>query len=309
VAVVICAYTLDRWSDIVTAVDSLKQQVLQPAEVVLVVDHNDALAARAVKELPRRFDRLRIIPSTGRQGLSGARNTGIAATTTPLVAFLDDDAQPAPTWLAELLKPFADPAVWIVGGRAEPVWQASRPAWWPEEFDWVVGCSHRGLPEQTAEVRNVIGCSMALRREVFAVAGLFRADLGRVGTKPVGCEETELCIRLRQHAASVRITYTPHAVVGHRVSGSRARVGYFLARCYAEGVSKAQISRIVGSGNATSSERAYVTRVLPRAVLRALSEVGRGHVMELTKVVALALGLFTTAWGFLGYKVGNTWRQ
>ena len=62
----------------------------------------------------------------------------------------------------------------------------------------MVGCSYTGLPTRRADVRNVIGAAMAFRREAFTLAGTFSDLVGRVGTTPTGCEETELCIRLRK---------------------------------------------------------------------------------------------------------------
>ena len=61
---------------------------------------------------------IRVLPNTAHRGLSGARNTGIAASIAANVAFLDDDAIPEPTWLAELLAPLAEESVAVVGGRA-----------------------------------------------------------------------------------------------------------------------------------------------------------------------------------------------
>ena len=62
----------------------------------------------------------------------------------------------------------------------------------PREFNWVVGCTHRGMPSTTAPVRNLIGCNMSFRREVFSRIGGFRDQIGRVGARPSGCDETEL---------------------------------------------------------------------------------------------------------------------
>lgn len=50
-------------------------------------------------------------------GPAAARNTGLAAAATPLVAFLDSDVVPEPSWLPPLLAAFEDPAVGLVALR------------------------------------------------------------------------------------------------------------------------------------------------------------------------------------------------
>ena len=132
-----------------------------------------------------------------------------------------------------------------------------RPAWLPEEFLWVVGCSYRGQPEVKAEVRNPIGANMSFRRSAFDQAGLFDSSVGRTFTssRPLGCEETEFSIRLRRLSPGARIIYEPQAVVYHHVDQSRATWRYFLGRCRAEGCSKARVSRLSGASAALSSER------------------------------------------------------
>ena len=116
------------------------------------------------------------------QGLSGARNAGVAVAGGEVVAFLDDDATAAPDWLERLAAGYADPDVLGVGGAIEPVWSTSRPRCFPEEFDWVVGCTYRGLPQTPAPVRNLIGANMSFRRTVLNTIGGFRCDIGRIGS-------------------------------------------------------------------------------------------------------------------------------
>jgi GT2 family glycosyltransferase len=302
VAVVMCAYTAERWSDITDGIRALTRQTAVPSEVVLVIDHNEHLARRARAELTTLLPALQIVPNAGARGLSGARNTGIAATTADIVAFLDDDARPQSDWLAELITPFGDPDVWVTGGRAVPSWPGPRPSWWPKEFDWVVGCSYRGLPSRNARVRNVMGASMAMRRETFLVAGTFREGIGRVGKKPFGGEETELCIRLGQARPGSLIVYAPASVVTHRVSADRVRVGYFVARCLAEGISKAKISATVGGSDATASERSYAAHVLPQGVIRGLHDTVRGRFSGFLRAGAIITGLLTT---LVGYAYGR----
>ncbi|HLI56097.1 MAG TPA: glycosyltransferase, partial [Actinomycetota bacterium] len=46
-SVVVCAYTERRWDDLVAAVASLKAQTDPPFEIILSIDHNPELYARA----------------------------------------------------------------------------------------------------------------------------------------------------------------------------------------------------------------------------------------------------------------------
>jgi glucosyl-dolichyl phosphate glucuronosyltransferase len=235
---------------------------------VLVVDHNPELAARAADELGG--EGVVMVENRHARGLSGARNSGIEVARGDLVAFLDDDALPVDGWLAALVAPFDDPTVVATGGTARPAWADGRPGWFPEEFDWVVGCSYRGQPDGVAEVRNPLGCNMAFRRRVFAGMDGFREGVGRIGRRPLGCEETELCIRLRQRSPGSRILLVPDAVVDHHVTPDRHGFAYFRQRCFAEGISKAAVTDQVGTGDGLSSERSYVTRTLPRGVVAGL---------------------------------------
>jgi glycosyltransferase involved in cell wall biosynthesis len=199
-SVVVCAYTEKRWDDLVAAVRSALDQTRPPLEVILVSDHNPGLLERVRRELPEAA----AVANDGTRGLSGARNTGVRMARGDVIAFLDDDALAAPDWLERLLQPYGDSRVVGVGGLIEPLWPGARPPVLPAEFDWVVGCSYEGLPTDTAPVRNLIGANMSLRRDVFGMVGGFRTDVGRVGTRPLGCEETELCIRIRQRIRAAR---------------------------------------------------------------------------------------------------------
>ena len=289
--VALCTYTADRWSDLVAAVRSTAEQAPRPADqVIVVVDHNDVLLARARRELAG----VEVYPNAGRRGLSGARNTAIAHTRGDVLCFLDDDAEAAPDWLARLRTHYGEDGVLGVGGWAEPAWDERQPRWFPDEFLWVVGCSHRGLPTETAPVRNLIGCNMSIRTDVLRRVGGFDEELGRTADRPLGCEETDLCIRAGAAFTGGRFLLEPRARVRHRVPQSRATWGYFLARCRAEGVSKSWVAGRVGSGPATATERRYVTRTLPSAVGRGMLDAVRGKPWGAARAGAVLAGLFAT---------------
>jgi GT2 family glycosyltransferase len=313
ISVVICAYTEDRWIDLTAAVESLRRQSQPPAEIVVVVDHN----ARLLDRIRNHLRDVVAIPNQQMPGLSGARNSGIAVTSGAVVAFMDEDATAAPNWLERLAAGYLSPSVIGVGGAIVPNWSCVRPGWFPEEFDWVVGCTYRGMPQYPTAVRNLIGCNMSFRRRVLESIGGFRDGIGRIGTRPLGCEETELCIRMRQRWPASLLFYEPSARVYHRVPASRARWGYFHSRCYHEGLSKAAIARLVGAGDALASERTYMLHTLPQAVIRGVAEaIWHDDPAGLARAGAIVAGLTLTAGGYLlGKTAGhlgqaiNEWRQ
>lgn len=293
VAVIICAHTMERLDDLRDAVASVHAQSRPADELLVVIDHNPELQD-ALGDLPAK-----VVANSGPKGLSGARNTGTELASSEVVAYLDDDATADPDWLELLTAPFVDPNVVAVGGWANPNWDTAEPEWFPAEFSWVIGCSHRGLPTELAEVRNVIGCNMAFRRLPVIEAGGFDAGLGRTADRPLGCEETELCIRIRQADPGLKILLEPSATIRHRVPVGRTRWEYFFSRCRAEGNSKAHVSRLVGSDAGLESERAYVASVLPRAFGRAVANLPHSPKANLQRMLAIIGGLAATGGGYL----------
>lgn len=305
ISVVICVYTEDRWEDILAAVSSVRAQSRPAAETLLVVDHNPALYERLVREFKEsrgpRDQHVRVLANAGPRGLSAGRNTGIAAARGEIVAFLDDDAVAERDWLRHFAAGYADPRVMAVGGRTMPAWASGRrPAWFPEEFDWVVGCTYRGIPAGRVRVRNVLGGNASFRRTAFDAAGGFATGIGRDGDKrPLGCEETELCIRLSKALPDAVLLIDDRAVIHHKVPGGRERFGYFRSRTYAEGLSKALVARSVGAGKGLESERRYTTRVLPAGVLRALRDAVLGRPGGAGRAGAIVSGVAAAAGGYV----------
>jgi len=298
-SVVVCAYTDARKELLTMCIGAIFQQLSSEDELIVVIDHNDAL----LEEVSMQYESLAtVVPNTNKQGLCGARNSGVEAASRSVVAFVDDDAQVESGWLDGLRRHYRDPAVVGVGGSAYPVWPGARPSWFPREFDWVVGCSHRGLPVDVSPVRNLLGCNMSFRRSALTQVGGFSTKIGQVGATLVRCDETELCIRLKQSSNVSRLLLDPRIVVRHWVSNDRATVMYFLKRCFFEGLSKHRLSTMVGSSDALSAERSYVATILPIALARGLTGTmsARGERLEhLAQITALVIGLTATAGGYI----------
>lgn len=90
---------------------AIRQLFYRPYEVVVVADAAGRDAISAHLERPY----IRAIANDA-DGISAARNAGIAAASGEIVAFIDDDAVPEPAWLDHLAGAFDDPAVGAATG-------------------------------------------------------------------------------------------------------------------------------------------------------------------------------------------------
>src|SRR5882757_1034851 len=75
VSVVICTYSSERWLALGDAVESVLRQADETVELIVVVDHNAELLARARRALAQ----VVVVENEGERGLSGSRNAGLAA--------------------------------------------------------------------------------------------------------------------------------------------------------------------------------------------------------------------------------------
>ncbi len=294
----LCAYTEQRWNDLLAAVRSVREQSLAAREIIVAIDHNPELLARVRESIPEVIT----VENTGGRGAGEARNCGVHLARGSIVAFLDDDAIAAPGWIEHAATAFDDPRVIGVGGTIEPAWDAEPPRWMPAEFYWTVGCTYAGLPTAPAPVRNLIATNMFVRREVLLALGGFRAGFGKTGARS-GTEETDLCIRASQRWPESIWLHDPAVAISHRVPASRSRLSYFISRCYDEGVAKASIVGFLGGQDGLASEREYTARTLPRGFLDGLRAtlLGRDPV-GVARSLSIALGFAATTTGYLSGK-------
>lgn len=294
VSVIIPAYSMSRWNTLVGAVHSCETQTVRPDEIIVIIDYNEELLARARHTLTG----AKVIANESTKGVSGARNTGVAVATGDIIASLDDDAFAEPDWLENLIAPFEDPSVAGVGGWIYPHWPTSCPEWFPETFYWILGCSYAGLPETGAVIRNAIGANMAMRRRVFDLVGGFTEGIGRVNVVPGGCEETEIAIRYTLEYPNEKFVMNRDAVASQWVPTSRLTWHYFWSRCWSEGVSKANIATLIGTRHGLSAEREHLLRAIPGEAWLCVRRIPRDPLTYLRRLFLIVAGSIFAGAGF-----------
>jgi mycofactocin glycosyltransferase len=196
-----------------------------PAAVIVVDDasYDAAAVARiAVAAGARALRR----PVNG--GPGAARNTGLAAADTPLVAFVDSDCVPGPGWLDALLPHFADPAIGAVAPRIVPD-EPGRT--WLARYEGASSTldmgARAGIVRPRSRVSYVPGAALVVRK---AAAGAGFAEDMQAG------EDVDFVWRLA--AGGWRVRYEPAAAMRHR---HRVRLRAWFARRKDYGTSAADL--------------------------------------------------------------------
>lgn len=190
-------------------------------EVIVVDDGSSDATASIAAEFSFK------VISTENRGLGAARNTGLAAATGEIVAYIDDDAFPDPDWLTYLAAAFTRSAhVGIGGPNIVPGDDA--------DFAQCVARSPGGpvhvlLTDELAE--HIPGCNMAFRRTALEAIGGFDECLTTAG------DDVDVCWRLQ--ARGWTLGFSAAAMVWHRRRSSfkaywRQQRGYGKAEALLE---------------------------------------------------------------------------
>ncbi|MHA2247126.1 MAG: glycosyltransferase family 2 protein [Candidatus Hodarchaeales archaeon] len=242
-SIIVCTFSSERKKFLELNIKSLKNQFFSGNyEVLIVVDRNNQLYQLLHTEYVD-DSIVHIIENDGK-GLTDGRNTGIQSSSGKIVIFLDDDAIPNNMWLHQMYKNYFDKKIIAVGGFTLPLWITPKDKWFPKELYWIFACTYKGHPERRSQVRNLMGCNMSFRRNVFRNIGLFKPILGRTDNYLMTADETEYCIRLSTMKPSAKIIFEPKARVFHLVPSYRISLRYVIRRAYNEGKSKALIRKI-----------------------------------------------------------------
>ena len=159
-----------------------------------------------------------------RIGLCVARNTGWRAAFGRYVVFFDDDAIAKPGWLAAIKATFerAGSSVGVIGGRVDPIWEASRPRWLADEIAGSLTIVHWGDHEKVIrDLRRewLVGANMALPKDLLADIGGFHPWLDRVGNNLISSGDVFLQKEVMRRGYDC--LYVPAIAIEHLVPASR----------------------------------------------------------------------------------------
>ncbi len=225
-SVIVCTY--NRAESLRHTLNALAAQQL-PSTVeweLIVVDNNSSDQTReVVLAAQAQFATLHYLHEP-RQGLSFARNCGIAAARGEVLLFTDDDVRPEPDWIATVLAALEREQAEACGGYIAPDWEVAPPAWLTERFYGFLA-----IKTETAACRIdtldrlPFGANMAFRRQLFDRFGRFDTERGRKGNQLASGEDGELFARLIR--AGIKVIHVPEARVHHRIEAFRVEKRYF----------------------------------------------------------------------------------
>lgn len=207
---------------------ALGQEGLEGRAVEIVVVDNDSVpsAASLIETLRAGAAFALVYVHEARPGVAHARNAAMAAAGGDLIAFLDDDEEAPPGWLAALIAVLDEFSADAVFG---PV-RARAPQSVVRHRDYLEGFFSRTGPKQAGVIEGYYGCGNSLVRRAALpdAAAPFSLDRNEIGG------EDDLLFG-RMQAAGARFAWAPEAFVWEDPVPSRLNLRYAIARAFAYG--------------------------------------------------------------------------
>jgi glycosyltransferase involved in cell wall biosynthesis len=247
ITAIVCTH--NRADVLIATLTSLAYQNLAPERFKVLVVNN--ASTDNTPEVVRSFAAATKLKVTYTEepnlGIATARNRGWQEATTPLVAYIDDDARAADTWLETIVDTFdqVTPSPACVTGLVTLDWVGGRPAWFPERYETLIARYDLGPePKWLGTDGYLVTCNAAFRRQVLQEAGGFRDGLGHRGRERHGGEDNEIYSRLS--GRGLPIYYQPRAQVAHLTPKERQTRRYLIERMYATGLSQIALDVLTG---------------------------------------------------------------
>jgi GT2 family glycosyltransferase len=225
--------TLNRPVEVRTCLESVRVQTHVPDRVLVVDASTDDGTRAVVEELATTWPAGSLVYHRAERGIIRQRATGVELTSEDIVHFVDDDTVLEPGYFAAILDAFSQDTEGSIGGVGgfvtnQPPHRYRRVDTWlglDSPLEGAVLPSGRNIRIYTeldsiVDVDWLTGCSMSVRREVFATE---RFDV----TAPRTGEDVQFSYRVRQHW---RLVVTPRARIEHNESPRERMARELLVR-------------------------------------------------------------------------------
>ena len=245
ISAIVC--TRNRSAYLANCLKALAKQTLPPqfSEIIIVDNGSTDDTAALAASFCRRHNNFRYVREDV-PGLAIARNRGVGISSTNILAFTDDDAEPEASWLQQILARFGEQSedVAIVGGDVVPVFEADRPVWLDDDLlrPLSAGLKWSTEPRLLREGEWLVEVNAAYKKEMLLRIGGFPEHLGRVGDLLLSGEGgVDRLIR----RAGGSLFYDPAILVRHHIPPSRLTRTWFRRRSFWQGVSLNLLHRYV----------------------------------------------------------------
>jgi glycosyltransferase involved in cell wall biosynthesis len=227
--------TLRRREGLTRALGSVfaQDQALDLMAEVVVVDNSPEGSARATVEALRASSPVPLIyVHEPHPGVATARNAGLARSSAPYVAFLDDDEEAPPRWLAPLLETHLSLNADVTFGPVRGVVTGAKPS----RRAYLEAFFSRFGPEHSGVIDDSYGCGNSVMTRATALPGSTPFDSAADQT---GGEDDRLFTHLKAQGA--RFAWAAEASVYEYAPPHRATLSYAFRRAISYGQSPSQI--------------------------------------------------------------------
>ncbi len=241
IAAIVCTH--NRSFDALDCVEALRRQYDDETGQIILVDsasdasHQQRLRAYALAHPEILFRRCE------EAGLSVARNSAAQLADAEWLAYLDDDAVPAPDWWSTAVRLSGGVAgdVAMIGGRILPRWPTpARPPHVGRRWLIFLSCIEE-TEQEDAEWAECYGANLMVRRDALEQVGGFPTKLGRIGSVLLSGEENRLQVALRRHG--LLAAYRGALTVEHKIQQERLTRDWVARRAFWGGVSEMVAAR------------------------------------------------------------------
>lgn len=226
-SVVVCTYNrAESLKDTLAALTRLEASPARTWEVVVVDNNSRDHTKQVVEAAQQDWPRLRYVFESA-QGLSHARNRGIAEAAGEVILFTDDDVLPEPDWLETTLAGLEKHGADACGGYIAPIWETPPPDWLTERFYGFLAVRTDRMDDYilTGSDQTPFGANMAFHKKVFEQLGLFDTSRGRKGKVLASGEDSEMFERIL--VAGFKVAFIGNSRVHHKVESFRLTKRYF----------------------------------------------------------------------------------